>query len=237
MEMRPEFAKAARDYRLLLDRGYPVNACLKLVGDRYRLDTIERMTLFRGILPSEQSAKVKARILADPAGANQVGEAARVALDGYNIFFTITNYLRGHSLFVSTDGLLRDSGGAHGRVADEGQFLRAISLTTGELAEKVRASVTIYLDAPIPFSSRHAEACREKLSAARIDNEVILVPSADPFVAAFEGRWAASADSVVALRAKSPIFDLARSVLEKGCKAGFPDLAALLDLPTDGITP
>ena len=45
MPVGAEFRQAALDYRLLLDRGYPVNATLKLVGDRYRLDRTDRIVL------------------------------------------------------------------------------------------------------------------------------------------------------------------------------------------------
>lgn len=72
------FAQAVHDYLFLLDRGYPVNASLKLVGDRHRLDKDQRVTLFRGVLPSEQSLKLRAKLLSSLPGA------ARVALDGYN---------------------------------------------------------------------------------------------------------------------------------------------------------
>ena len=229
----PAFAEAARDYQHLLDRGYPTKACLKLVGDRHRLDGNERMMLFRGILPSGQSSAQRKRILKDPApfggraDSGNPGSRGRVALDGYNIFFTIMNYLRGHSLFIATDGLLRDSGGARGIVADEEQFIKAMEETIHCLASFGPSKVLVYLDAPIPFSSRHASVIREKLSASGIDGEVLLLPCADPFVAAFEGDWAASADSVVAARAHSPIFDLARLVLESSCQASFTDFSDL----------
>ncbi|MBN2875464.1 MAG: DUF434 domain-containing protein, partial [Spirochaetales bacterium] len=41
--------EAIRDYRSLLDRGYPAQATIKLVGDRYRLPREGRVVLFRGV--------------------------------------------------------------------------------------------------------------------------------------------------------------------------------------------
>lgn len=210
-----DFAQAARDYRLLLDKGYPVNASIKLVGDRYRLDKALRMVLFRGVLDGSASARNEARVLSTlPSGSH-------IALDGYNVLFTLTNYLRGHPVFISTDGLLRDAGGAHGRVADSDQFLSAIDRLCRSLARLSVARATVYLDSPVPKSALHAEALRKALNDSGLKGEVYIAPSADKFLIDCRIDAIATSDSAIVAKAAAPVFDLARCILESEFGARF----------------
>jgi hypothetical protein len=218
------FGEAARDYRMLLDKGYPVEASIRLVGDRYRLDKAGRTILFRGILPerlSQENSKHRVELLAPKAS---------IAVDGYNVLFTMTNYVRGHPLFIATDGFLRDSGGAHGRVADSAQFLAAIDQCCAGLKRLAVAHAGVYLDSPISRSAEHAQALRTSLKAHGILGDVILVPSADYFVYEWVGDAVASSDSVVIAKSRSSVFDLARYVIETRYNASFPDLSGFFAL-------
>ncbi len=230
MLLSPPFPEAARDYRLLLDRGYPSAASLKLVGDRYALDKETRTVLFRGVLSESRSGAIAGRIVrALPPGA-------RLAVDGYNVLFTLLNYRRGHPLFLGTDGLLRDAGGAHGRVSDEGIFRDCARAAAERLADLGVAYAEVYLDAPVSGSGSHAAALRDLLAEAGLAGRVDLAASADPRVRDFEAGYAAgqaegfaaTSDSAVAETARSPIFDLARDVLEARYGARFPDLGEVV---------
>ena len=238
MLLTPSFTEAARDYRLLLDRGYPTAACLKLVGDRWALDKAARTVLFRGILPESLSAAIAARLVrALPPGA-------RLAVDGYNVLFTLTNYRRGRPLFLGADGLVRDAGGAHGRIQDPGLFLECARAATERLADLGVAYAELYLDAPVSGSGTHAAALRDLLARAGVTGRVELAASADGPVRDFEGGFAAgqaegfaagraqgfaaTSDSAVAVAARSPVFDLARDILETRYGAVFPDLGMVV---------
>ncbi|HWR12486.1 MAG TPA: DUF434 domain-containing protein [Rectinemataceae bacterium] len=217
-----DFREAARDYRLLLDKRYPIEASIKLVGDRYRLDKEERVALFRGVLPGDLSrANAERRTAFLPAGA-------RIAVDGYNVLFTIINYLRGHPLFVSTDGFLRDAGGAHGRIADTAQFFEAIEELCANVCLLGTAEAVIYLDAPISRSADHAGALRRALASRGIAGDAILVPDADNFVASSLSDVVCSSDSGVIAKARVPVFDLARNILEIRYCAKFTDLSVIV---------
>ena len=213
---------AIRDYRLLLDRAYPVRATLQLVGDRYRLERTERIILFRGVLSEALSTLIRSRTIV------RIPAEALLAVDGYNVLFTIANYLKGHPLFVGTDGLLRDAGGAHGRFGTEDAFCAAAGKMVGRLAGLKPGMTSIYLDAPVSGSGRHAAILRDLCSRARVSAEVDVVPSADPFVRDHDGDAAATADSAIAVSSRSPVFDLARDILELCFGARFPDLASEL---------
>ncbi|MFH2115081.1 MAG: DUF434 domain-containing protein [Spirochaetota bacterium] len=213
---------AARDYRLLLDRGYPVAATLKLVGDRHRLDKKERNILFRGVLNQVTSATIAARLVSAP------DPGFSLALDGYNVLFTLINYRRGHPLFLSTDGLVRDAGGAYGRISHSADFGEALELLVPMLASLVPSLTTVYLDAPVSGSGGHASAIREVLAKAGLPCQVQVVPSADPPLIAFDGQLVATSDSVIAARAQARVYDLARATLEYRYGVEFMDLRSWL---------
>ncbi len=230
MHLSPPFPDAARDYRLLLDRGYPSAASIKLVGDRFSLDKEARTVLFRGILPEALSAAIAARVVrALPTGA-------RLAVDGYNILFTLFNYRRGHPLFIGTDGLVRDAGGAHGRIPDPELFLECAGTVVARLGELGVSEVEFYLDAPVSGSGAHAAALRDLLARTGVPGRVELAASADGpvrdfdvgFAAGQAEGFAATSDSAVAAAARSPVFDLARDILEIRYGAVFPDLGTVV---------
>lgn len=214
------FQEAVADYRFLLDRGYPVTASLKLVGDRYRLDKPERMILFRGVLDSAASSQNSKRLL------QNLPEGADLSIDGYNILFTIINYLRGAPVFVSTDGFVRDAGGAHGRISDEAQFLATISVITSTLAMLKPLHVEFFLDAPVSGSYRHAEQIRAAMQSTGFPSQVDVVKSADQWLIASASSILATSDSAILARAGKPVFDLARHVLESRYGAKLPVLSS-----------
>lgn len=209
---------AILDYRHLLDRGYPVSATIKLVGDRYRLDRSARMILFRGVLDAETSATIAARLV------SRLPWMASLCVDGYNVLFTLANYRSGHPLFVGTDGLLRDAGGAHGRFASASSFGEALQAFADYLPSLEPERVVCYLDAPVSASHEHAAAMRRACGDAGIAVDVRVVASADPCVIAFDGDAVATSDSVIALRARAGLFDMARNILEQRYEASFSDL-------------
>jgi len=215
-----QFREAVADYRFLLDRNYPVTASLKLVGDRYRLDKNERMILFRGVLDSAASHQNGKRLLQD------LPEGADLSVDGYNILFTIINYLRGAPVFVSTDGFVRDAGGAHGRISDEAQFQETISVMTSALAVLKPLHVEFFLDAPVSGSYRHAEQIRAAMQSARLSSQVEVAKSADQCLISSASAILATSDSAILARAGKPVFDLARHVLESRYGAKLPVLSA-----------
>ena len=215
---------AILDYRHLLDRGYPVQATIKLVGDRYRLDRSARMILFRGVLDAKTSEMIAARLVSG------LPRKASLCVDGYNVLFTLANYRSGHPLFVGTDGLLRDAGGAHGRFASASSFGEALQAFIDYLPSLDPQRVVCYLDAPVSTSHDHAAAMRQDCGRVGVVVDVRVVQSADPCVIAFEGDAVATSDSVIALASRSPVYDLARDVLERRFGARFSDLRGMVDV-------
>ena len=185
-------ARAAADYRWLLDRGYSPNAALKLVGDRRQMTGDERMILFRGLASSAASASRAAVIETEARGR-------ALYVDGYNQALTVMHYLTGRPIFISSDGLLRDAGGSHGRIANKALFERAASALVDHIASLEPAHVTVYLDSPISGSAGHAAMLRALFAAEGIEAMLLLERSADaPLKAAPPGCLVASSDSAIA---------------------------------------
>lgn len=217
------FIGAARDYRMLLDKEYPVDASLKLVGDRYRLSHNGRMMLYRGILSRGASQTDLAKLVRSP------WEGTTLGIDGYNILFTLTNYMHGHPMFIATDGFLRDVGGAHGRIADHRGFERMAQLTVDILATLNLDKITFFLDAPVSSSGRQAGFLREAFARRGIDAEVRLENGVDHLLAYWEGELISTADSAIIARTGAHVFDLARYILERQFGARFPHLSSCLE--------
>jgi hypothetical protein len=225
----PAFERAAAEYRWLIDRDYPRQAALKLVGDHHQLPSDDRMILFRGIASSAESESRKA-VIAGPAEAR----GREMIVDGYNQALTVLHYAAGRPVFVGSDGLSRDAGGSHGRIADREALSRAVSLLARAAAALRCPRALIVLDAPVPGSASHARMFREAFGELGIEAEARLEKSADAPLKAAEGPLlVASGDSAIA-DAVAPgrpepaaprLFDLARSALV----LAFPDIE-LLDL-------
>lgn len=217
------FIGAARDYRMLLDKDYSVDASLKLVGDHFRLTHNGRMMLYRGILSRSASQVNLGKLIRAP------WEGATLAIDGYNILFTLTNYLHGHPMFIATDGLLRDVGGAHGRIADHRGFERMATLCVDMLASMSLGTITLFLDAPVSSSGRQAGFLRAAFATRAMNAEVRLENGVDHCLAYWDGELIATADSAIIARSKGRTFDLARNILERQFSAHFQSFAEFLD--------
>jgi hypothetical protein len=188
----PSLARAAVDYRWLLDRGYAHQAALKLVGDRQQLTRDERMILFRGIASSEVS-KSRAAIIGREARGREL------LVDGYNQALTVMHYLTGRPLFLGSDGLLRDAGGSHGRISQPALFERAVAALVDFIALQEPSILLVCLDAPFPGSAGHAGLIRRLFSAKGIEAELRLERSADgPLKAAPPSSLVATSDGAIA---------------------------------------
>ena len=218
--MSTYFHEACEDFRLLKDKGYPEKATLKIVGDRYALSREQRNCLFRGIIRSER-ADARRRKIAAPRDA----DGAPLGIDWYNVLITVESYLRGVTLFISDDGVVRDSSATHGsyrRTAVTERAMREIVETLRTLHPR---SIDVFLDAPIAFSGAMAGEVRERFTACACPVSVSLSHSADYPLKSFDGV-VASSDSVI-LDSVSRVLDLPRCILERAFGFTPPPLADL----------
>ena len=134
-------------------------------------------------------------------------------MDGYNVLYTVANYLQGRPLFISNDGYLRDAGELHGRHPDRGRLDKSISTVLAFLRRLAPRKVMIYLDSPVAHSGEIAAELRNAILAYGLVGSASTARSADAALRAASTGVISSSDSAVIDRAMVPVFDLARHVL------------------------
>ena len=214
------FSLALVDYRYLREKRYPEKAALKLVGDKHRLTRVERNTLFRGVIPEQTAAGRRQKLL-----SSESLRGKSLGIDWYNVLITVESFLRGFPLFLSDDGITRDSSSTHGsyrRTTITEQALNAICETLREISP---GRIDSFLDSPIAFSGLMAEEARSRLTDLGIPVFVALEHTADFPLKSYEGV-VASSDSVI-LDCAHEVFDLPRCVAQARFHFTPPSLAML----------
>jgi hypothetical protein len=204
------FQRAIEDFRYLKNRDYPDKAALKLVSDHHRLNTVQRNCLFRAIFSAFDSGQRRAKL----ASAEEV-RGKRLGVDWYNVLITVESYLKGFPVFISDDGLVRDSSGVHGSYRAGKITERGITEILAVLSALKPARIEIFLDSPISHSGDMAEQLRQRLSRnTSMDHRVSVFPSADYPLKSFSGIVATSDSSIIDRDKVRRVFDLARFVIE-----------------------
>jgi hypothetical protein len=224
MLLNEQFMNACRDYSYLVNRYYPERGTIKMVGDRYRLTRDQRTVLYRGITANEKSQMRKSMLVGNIRNRT-------LAVDGYNVLFTLLNYRLGRFTFIATDNVLRDAGSLHGKLRDESTFLACVLLMTDFLTLMQPASVDIFLDSPVSHSEKHAQAIREILNKCSFPGTCQVIRSADFALKHFPYEVLATSDTVIMEKASRPVVDLPRMILEKQYQADFINISDLLLLP------
>jgi hypothetical protein len=218
----PDFKKAMVDYFYLIDKKYPEKGSLKLVGDRYKLTGDERTVLYRGIASKLKSHDRNTRITCNI-------ENKHLVLDGYNILFTILNYLMGRFVFISSDGLCRDAGSLFGRIRKQTLFFDALQLLAAFLEMNRPASVCIYYDSPVSFSGEHRIFTERLLTEKNINASVRVKHSADHEIKKETKGIVCTSDSAIIDHANLPVADLPLAILKLNYKAEFFNIRKFLD--------
>ncbi|MFW6181041.1 MAG: DUF434 domain-containing protein [Spirochaetota bacterium] len=176
----PEAAlrQAMRDLLYLLERGYPRNPAIQLVGNRHALSSEERKILFRGVFPRSLCAERREKLV-DPAQ----GVPAPLIIDGYNLFITLESYLRGRTVFIALDGFMRDVAGVFGGYRLTGRTMRCAGLLE-QVLDRLSVRTLLFLDQPVSRSGDLAALLRGRFGEKPYPVEVHTDPRPDPHMAA-----------------------------------------------------
>ncbi|MBN1187506.1 MAG: DUF434 domain-containing protein [Bacteroidales bacterium] len=201
--------EAVSDYYLLLNHGYPQKSILKMVGDRFRLTGSQRSLLYRGVCKkSEAELRLKKIITEPPSGS-------KLFIDGYNVLLTMANYLAGRPVFISIDGLLRDSGEIHGKIRKSKMFNQAVDNLIETMKYLDLQEVNIYLDEPVSHSAELAVALNIMFSDNDMPGKAEVVRYPDHHLKNVSKGILATSDSVIIDKTTCTVFDLARFTLER----------------------
>ena len=222
MQVSQNFISAYNDYLELLTKKYPQNSILKLVGDRYKLSGEERSMLYRGVAPLSisESRKNKLRNMADLSLTD-------LHIDGLNQLLTIANYLNGNIVFICTDGFLRDASEIHGG-AFSVKFLEKACLILFQYLKKFEnIHFTVYLDEKVNQSKSIAHKMRINVINENLKIDFVIFDKVDQKLKNITSGYVATSDSQIIDKAKVPVIDLARNLLEKKYSPYFLDLGVL----------
>lgn len=222
--LNDRFISACQDYAYLINRLYPVPGTLKLVGDRYRLTRDQRTVLYRGISSVAKSESRKSRLVKEISHKT-------LAIDGYNVLFSLLNYRLGRFTFISTDGVLRDAGSFHGRLRDEAMFIECIHILATHVSDLHPLQVDIFLDSPVSHSERHARVITGIFQQSGLVGNCHVIRSADYGLKHLPFEVLATSDSVIIENAEKAIIDLPRIILEKQYNAELVRIPDLLSFP------
>lgn len=214
--------KGAIDYLYLIDRNYSKKSVLKLVGDRYSLNGIERNILYRGVFKKNVVVEREKKLI------NRI-ENCRLYIDWYNEFYTVANYLLGKALFISNDAFLRDSGATHGNLKNEEIIDRTLDLIFTLFCDLNGVELFFFIDKPVSFSGKMAEIIKKQVSGNGLKGEIMVAKSPDYELKKQEVGVISSFDSVIIDNSKLNFFDLARNVLELEFSPNFLKLKQLVE--------
>ncbi len=231
-ELNKKFKDAVRDLMYLLEKNYPKKPSITLVGNRYRLDSDERMILYRGVFKTSDAVIRIKKIRVLPSVV-----PGKLAIDGYNVLITIESYLLGKTVFRSLDGFVRDISGVYGNFKYTETTQRSIELLadyTRNLPIKERGKkgdLMVYLDAPVSKSGELAAYIRRFFKASGIQSCVEVLANPDSRLIE-EGESGAVATSDTVIADKVPIcVDIPGYIITHVLKKRIPDLRRLLDQP------
>ena len=203
----PKLQQAVKDLSWLLSRGYAEKSSLKLVGDRYRLKSRQRLAVVRSSC-SRQAAS-RRRLHALPEEAMKGGT---LYIDGFNLLITVESALSGSFILEGVDGCYRDMASVHGSYRRVAETEEAIVLA-GKALEKLEASRAVWcLDRPVSNSGRLKQMILEVAGTNNWAWEAELYYNPDHLLSS-QPAPTASSDSVI-LDSAAQWFNLACYVVD-----------------------
>lgn len=208
--------QAVFDYIYLLNRQYPENESIKLVGNRYRLTKKQRHMLYRGLAPNYLCKTRKEKRIGNPQHEGNEGQGLKdgiLYIDGYNVLFTVMNYLLGKTLFIANDGLLRDTGESYGKIENINMFIKAAGLVTGYLNAHGMTPYIIYLDQKVTGNDHHVAILENQEDRQHPGNLVITSTDPDQQLKEKASGIIVTSDSEIVDATPCRVLDLAYLVL------------------------
>ena len=200
--------KGAGDFRYLLNRGYPRNVSIELVGNRYQLISEERQLLHRGVFSDAASISRRKR----KVPVEKIRDKD-LAIDGYNVIITIEASLAGGPLVLGDDGFIRDISGLSGNFKKTPVTEEALELIF-DVIKKVPPRQTLFLfDAPISRSGELAREVRNRLRREDLHGDARAVKVPESILIGFPGMIATSDTAIVDQSEK--VVDLAGYIIRE----------------------
>jgi hypothetical protein len=224
MEISPDLWKAAQDLRFLLNQGYPRDASLTLVGNRYNLDRDHRHLLRRGVFPASLAEQRKNK----QVSLEEIGGKG-LAIDGYNCLITLESALKGKTVLLADDAFIRDIAGVSGTYGESPETTQALGLIMDLLIAATPREVLFLLDAPISASGKLAARIRDLMAERDLPGDAQAVKVPEQIMVGYHGIIASS-DTALIDQSKQ-VFDLAGHLIMRHLRIPFIDMKKSTSVP------
>ncbi len=206
MQLREDIlSSAARDYKILLDLGYPQRLALNVVSTKWMLNRSEQLALYRCVHKSEAVAHVLARKV-----TLSVALRRGIAIDFYNVALTLKAALKGSYILLSDDGFLRDIYSIAERRKFE-ELVEAVEVIAKSLRSMNVTRVTLLVDKQVSYSAEHAAILKSALKDKGMQCTVKLCRTNDKELISRE-EVVCSSDIVVLMNSRL-VMDLAAHII------------------------
>ncbi|MCD6369198.1 MAG: DUF434 domain-containing protein [Thermoproteales archaeon] len=187
------------DYKFLLNRGYNRARALRIVEERYKLNPIERMFLFRSVYSEREiverlSKRVSLREL----------KGKILLVDGFNVLITIQSALDEDPLIICDDLFVRDLSSAFRRIKIDDKMYNALTVFLEEVKKIIPyiKEIMIFYDAPVSRSGVFAQYSRRKLNEMGFKGTAVAVKRTDRAVLDMEGIISSSDSFIISKATK-----------------------------------
>lgn len=206
--MNLELKNAIQDFRYLLDRGYKRESALRFVGDRYQLNKLFRLLLYRCVYGEKEAKKHKEKIVSQKSILGKT-----LAVDGYNTLITVESVLESKPIILCDDGFIRDLSAVHSKHKPTQITLKALRLLAETLFKSGVKEVKFFFDSQVSHSGELASLTRRTFLKFGLIGGAFAVKQADNQVLGY-GDVAASSDAVIIEKARK-VFDLAGETIKQ----------------------
>jgi len=217
------FKQAANDYLWFLEKKYPQKIVLELVGNRYKLNRIQRSILYRGVI-SRQTANVReSKLFKD-----KVNKIRTLHIDCFNVLITISSYLNGNIVYVGLDGYLRDASEIHSKVFRTDLLEKSLHLLLDYLLVRTTGEVYFYIDEPVNSSDRLYKIIVHLLDEKKMTGKAIKHKSPDHLISSVKDGVIITTDTTIIDRSTLPVLDLGQKTLTFFYHPEFIDLRTII---------
>ncbi len=199
--------EAIKDYEYLLIRGYTPKQILPFISNRYGLNKMEQLLIYRSIHDNEYKNSINAKIQKKSDIRDQV-----LLIDGLNVILTIQAAISCKPLVKGDDGFIRDIQGVHGKVRYNEEFFSSIIRLGIGLKYLEPRKTLILFDKNISLIGFYSKIIKRLLSLyAGIDINVVLSDMCDKSLIDLSNQYnyvVSSSDAVLIMKSRK-VFDLA----------------------------
>jgi hypothetical protein len=154
----PKLEEAIRDFRYLLNQGYPRKGALKFVGDHYLLKKIQRNYLYRTVFSKEQAENRKMKLVPLLDIKDKI-----VFIDGYNVLITLESICSGEKGLIvkGDDEVIRDIKAVFGKYKNNEMTKSVLIAFISLLKQYHPLTVRVFYDRQVSLSGELAKLTQE----------------------------------------------------------------------------